>query len=171
MATERGALVTHFEDPRALVFGDRRRNTLLAVALALVLAALSAAVDYLALQAVVNGQTDLRLAVELAAVFAMRTPVGYLLVVAIAAGHAAGNRGYLPTVLLASALRAGDAVFYVADMRVLLESAVELGGATIAVGFRPYFLADHPPEVLVYSTVGFALGLLVRRRLRNGANA
>jgi len=170
MATSSYRGFARVEDPRGLLLGDGRRRTAAALALAVALFAASAAVDYLALQTVVVGRSDLHLAAELASVFAMGSPAGYLLVVGIAAGHAYLNRGYLPTLVLASALRFGDAVFYVADARVLQEENVELGDATVAAGFRPLFLTSHPPEVLIYPTLGFALGLLVRRvrRERDG---
>ncbi|QPV63452.1 hypothetical protein I7X12_02110 [Halosimplex litoreum] len=166
MATRSEAGGVGVGDPRGLLVGDDRRRMAGALVLALALFAASAAVDYLALQALVGGRPDLHLAAELAHVFALGSPAGYLLVIGIAAGHAALNRGYLPTLVLASALRFGDAVFYVADARVLQEETVELGDATVAAGFRPFFVTSHPPEVLIYPTIGFALGLLVRRLRR-----
>ncbi|ELZ22752.1 hypothetical protein C475_16661 [Halosimplex carlsbadense 2-9-1] len=170
MATSTDRGLVRIEDPRALLVGDSRRWTAGALGLAVGLFATSAAVDYLALQAVTGRQPGFHLAADLAHVFAMGSPAGYLLVIGIAAGHAALNRGYLPTLVLASALRFGDAVFYVADARALQEETVELGDATVAAGFRPYFLTSHPPEVLIYPTLGFALGLLVRR-VRRGRDA
>ncbi len=144
---------------------------MLALLAAGALLVVSAAVDYLALRAVVDEQSSLHAASELAAAFALRTPLGYLLSMGLAAGHAYLNRGYLPALVLGSALRFGDAVFYVSDVQVLLEESIELSDASIAVGFRPYFLTDHPPEILIYSSVGFTLGLLARRYLRTDSKA
>ena len=166
MATRIEHGFVRIENLRELLVGDSRRRTAGALTLAVALFAASAAVDYLALQTVTDSRSGPHFAVELAHVFALGSPAGYLLVIGIAAGHAAVNRGYLPTLVLASALRFGDAVFYVADVRVMQEEVVELGDATVAVGFRPFFLTSHPPEVLIYPTVGFALGLVVRRLRR-----
>lgn len=156
-----------FGNPRGALFGDERRLTALALVIAAVLLTASAAVDYLALRAVVDGRSSLHFAAELATVFAMGTPLGYLLVVALATGHAYLNRGYLPTLIAGSALRFGDAVFYPTGIRVLQEETVEFSDASVAVGFRPLFLASHPPEVLIYPSIGFAGGLFARRYLRS----
>ncbi|WP_436909384.1 hypothetical protein [Halosimplex marinum] len=167
MATSTDRGLGRTGNPRAFLVGDSRRRTAGALALAAALFATSAAVDYLALQAVVSGRPGLHLATELAHVFALGSPAGYLLVIGIAAGHAALNRGYLPTLVLASALRFGDAVFYPTGLPVIPEESVEWSDASIAAGFRPLFLTSHPPEVLIYPTIGFALGLLVRRYRRS----
>lgn len=166
MATRTEASGVGVETLRELLVGDSRRRTAAALGLAGALFATSAAVDYFALQALVGGRPGLHLATELAHVFALGSPAGYLLVIGIAAGHAALNRGYLPTLVLASALRFGDAVFYPTGLPAIPEETVEWSDASITAGFRPLFLTTHPPEVLIYPTLGFALGLLVRRAHR-----
>ncbi|WP_135364087.1 hypothetical protein [Halosimplex halophilum] len=169
MATsiDRGFL--RIDDPRALLVGDRPRRTALALLASAVLVVAGAAVRSAFIRSYYDPGFPLSQWSVVNTALGLSVP-GFLVVVALTAGYAYLNRGYLPTLALGTASKLGAASVVVTDLSVGRGGPLGDPTGTVTLGYQLPSAAAFVPPVLVLSTLGFALGLLVRRyrRTRDG---
>jgi hypothetical protein len=172
MATsiERGPVRT--DDLRGHLVGDRPRRTAVALLASVLLVVAGAAVRSAIIRSYYDSGFPLSGWSVVNAAFGLSNPGAYAVVVALTAGFAYLNRGYLPTLALGAASKLGAASVVVTDLSVgEVARGAPLGdpAGTVTLGYQFPSAAAFVPPVLGLSTLGFALGLLARRVLRDDA--
>jgi hypothetical protein len=166
MATSSYRGLDRVENPRALFVGDSRRRTAFALLMSVALVVAGAAVRSAFTRSYYDSGFPLSEWTMVNTAFGLSTP-GLSVVVALTAGHAYLNRGYLPTLALGVASKLGAASVVATDFSVGRGTALGDPTGTVTLGYRLPSAATFLPPVLALSTLGFALGLLVRRLRRS----
>ncbi|QPV63451.1 hypothetical protein I7X12_02105 [Halosimplex litoreum] len=164
-STDRGP--APFEDSRALLVGDSRWRTALALLASAALVVVGAAVWSSFVRSYYDSGFPLSGWSVVNTAFGLSSPSAYAVVVALTAGHAYLNRGYLPTLALGAASKLGAASVVVTDLSVGRGAPLVGGTGTVTLGYQLPSVAAFLPPVLALSTLGFALGLLARCALRD----
>lgn len=150
--------------PKRLLVGETWRVTAGAVLLAGALILVGSVVEYLTLsREIAGGETPvvyyvrpLFVVPEPSTIGLRPTPwaavYGYLFAIALAAGHAYVNLGYLPSVLLSVSPNVGVALWII-------------HGFDEYVALTPMRVFGVLPEGTLVATVGFVLGVALRARL------